>query len=134
MTMLRWRVSLAPSNASMSISKITRPAKKPKPTSLPILWVSIIGNAAIRLWATSHQRSSSGVITLTCLNSLSTFSGKAQSEDVRQGLTYKQFAKYALMKLGVENDITRFVRKNVPRRLAPREEVLARMTELGLSA
>lgn len=56
------------------------------------------------------------------------------SEDVRQGLTYKQFAKYALMKLGVENDITRFVRKNVPRRLAPRDEVLARMTELGFSA
>ena len=56
------------------------------------------------------------------------------SEDVRQGLTYKQFAKYALMKLGVETDITRFVRKNVPRRLAPREEVLARTTELGLSA
>lgn len=56
------------------------------------------------------------------------------SEDVRQGLTYKQFAKYALMKLGVEADITRFVRRNVPRRLAPREEVLARMTELGLTA
>ena len=56
------------------------------------------------------------------------------SEEVRMGLTYKQFAKYALMKLGVETDITRFVRKDVPRRLAPREEVLARMTELGLSA
>jgi transposase len=56
------------------------------------------------------------------------------SEDVRQGLTYKQFAKYALMQLGVETDITRFVRKDIPRRLAPREEVLARMTELGLSA
>ncbi len=56
------------------------------------------------------------------------------SKDVRLGLTYKQFAKYALMKLGVETDITRFVRKNVPRRLAPREEVLARLTELGLSA
>jgi len=55
------------------------------------------------------------------------------SEDVRQGLTYKQFAKYALMQLGVETDITRFVRKDVPRRLAPRAEVLARMTELGLS-
>jgi hypothetical protein len=52
---------------------------------------------------------------------------------VRQGLTYKQFAKYALMKLGVEDDITRFVRKNVPRRIASREEVLARMAELGLS-
>ena len=54
-------------------------------------------------------------------------------ERVRMGLTYKQFAKYALMKLGVETDITRFVRKNVPRRIAPREEVLARMQELGLS-
>jgi transposase len=56
------------------------------------------------------------------------------SEDVRMGLTYKQFAKYALMQLGVETDITRFVRKNVPRRLAPRDEVLMRMAELGLSA
>ena len=55
------------------------------------------------------------------------------NENVRKGLTYKQFAKYALMKLGVENDITRFVRKNVPRRLAPRDEVLARMKELGLT-
>jgi len=54
-------------------------------------------------------------------------------ESVRQGLTYKQFAKYALMKLGVENDITRFVRKNVPRRIASREEVLERLAELGLS-
>lgn len=54
-------------------------------------------------------------------------------EDVRMGLTYKQFAKYALMKLGVEKDITRFVRKEVPRRLAPREEVLARMVELGIA-
>jgi transposase len=56
------------------------------------------------------------------------------NENARQGLTYKQFAKYALMKLGVDKDITRFVRKNIPRRLAPREEVLVRMTELGLSA
>lgn len=55
------------------------------------------------------------------------------SEDVRQGLTYKQFAKYALMQLGVETDITRFVRKDVPRRLAPREEVLARVAELGIA-
>lgn len=55
-------------------------------------------------------------------------------EDTRRGLTYKQFAKYALMKLGVETDITRFVRRNVPRRLAAKDEVLARMTELGLSA
>jgi hypothetical protein len=54
-------------------------------------------------------------------------------ENVRMGLSYKQFAKYALMKLGIETDITRFVRRNVPRRIAPREEVLARMVELGLS-
>jgi len=54
-------------------------------------------------------------------------------ESVRMGLSYKQFAKYALMKLGVENDITRFVRKEVPRRLAPRAEVLERMAELGLA-
>ena len=52
---------------------------------------------------------------------------------VRQGLTYKQFAKYALMKLGVEHDITRFVRKNVPRRIASRDEVLMRLAELGLN-
>jgi transposase len=54
-------------------------------------------------------------------------------ESVRMGLTYKQFAKYALMKLGIETDITRFVRRNVPRRIAPRAEVLARMEELGLT-
>ena len=54
-------------------------------------------------------------------------------ENVRMGLTYKQFAKYALMQLGVQNDITRIVRKNVPRRIAPRDEVLARLTELGMT-
>jgi transposase len=55
------------------------------------------------------------------------------SEDARQGLTHKQFAKYALMRLGVQTDITRFVRGKVPRRIASREEVLVRMAELGLS-
>ena len=54
-------------------------------------------------------------------------------DNVRMGLTYNQFAKYALMKLGVENDITRFVRKDDPRRLAAKEEVLARMEELGIT-
>jgi hypothetical protein len=54
---------------------------------------------------------------------------KTDKEDVKRPL---KFAKYSLMKLGIETDITRFVRKNVPRRLAPREEVLARMMELGL--
>lgn len=53
-------------------------------------------------------------------------------ESARLGLTYKQFAKYALMKLGVETDITRFVRKNVARRVASKEETLARMAELGI--
>ena len=55
------------------------------------------------------------------------------NDNVRKGLSYKQFAKYALMKLGIEHDITRFVRKDVPRRLAAREEVLARMEELGIA-
>ena len=55
------------------------------------------------------------------------------TENVRQGMTYKQFAKYAQMKLGVEKDITRFVRKDVARRLAPKDEVLERMKELGLT-
>lgn len=54
-------------------------------------------------------------------------------ENERMGLTYKQFAKYALMKLGIQTDITRFVRRNVPRRVAPKEEVLERMEELGLT-
>ncbi len=55
------------------------------------------------------------------------------SADVRLGLTHKQFAKYALMRLGVQTDITRIVRKKVPRRIASREEVLVRMAELGLN-
>lgn len=55
------------------------------------------------------------------------------SEDVRQGLTHKQFAKYALMRLGVQTDLTRFVRGKVTRRIASREEVLVRMAELGLN-
>lgn len=54
-------------------------------------------------------------------------------EDTRMGLSYKQYAKYALMKLGVENDITRFERRKVPRRVASKAEVMARMEELGLS-
>jgi hypothetical protein len=54
-------------------------------------------------------------------------------EDERMGLTYKRFAKYALMTLGIETDITRFVRKDVPRRIASREEVLAPLDELNLN-
>ena len=55
------------------------------------------------------------------------------NENVRKGLSNKEFAKYALMKLGVENDITRFERRGVPRRLAPKAEVLARIAELELT-
>lgn len=55
------------------------------------------------------------------------------NENVRKGLSYKEFAKYALMKLGVENDITRLERRGVPRRLARKAEVLARMAELELT-
>ena len=54
------------------------------------------------------------------------------SEEARQGMTHKQFAKYALMRLGVQTDIIRFVRGKVPRRIASRQEVLERITELGL--
>ena len=54
-------------------------------------------------------------------------------EDARLGLTYKQFAKYALLRLGVQTDLTGFMRGKVPRRIASTEEVLARMAELGLS-
>jgi len=57
----------------------------------------------------------------------------SMSEEARQGLTYKQFAKYALMRLGVQTDITRFVRGKVPRRIASQQEVLVRMAELGLN-
>lgn len=55
------------------------------------------------------------------------------AEETRQGLTHKQFAKYALLRLGVQTDITRFVRGKVPRRIASKEEVLVRLAELGLS-
>ncbi len=55
------------------------------------------------------------------------------SEEARQGLTHKQFAKYALMRLGIQTDLTRFVRRNVPRRIASQEEVRLRMAELGLN-
>jgi len=53
-------------------------------------------------------------------------------DEARLGLTPKQFAKYSLMRLGVQNDVTSFMRGKVLRRIAPAEEVLARMSELGL--
>jgi transposase len=54
------------------------------------------------------------------------------AEEARLGLTPKQFAKYSLMRLGVQNDLTSFMRGKVLRRIAPAEEVLARISELGL--
>ncbi len=54
-------------------------------------------------------------------------------DEARLGLTYKQFAKYALLRLGVQTDVTSFMRGKVPRRMASTEEVLAKMVELGLS-
>jgi len=54
-------------------------------------------------------------------------------DEARLGLTPKQFAKYSLMRLGVENDLVEFQRGKVLRRIAPRDKVLKRMSELGLS-
>ena len=52
--------------------------------------------------------------------------------EARLGLTPKQFAKYSLLRLGVKNDLKEFMRGKVLRRIAPAEEVLARISELGL--
>ena len=48
----------------------------------------------------------------------------------RHGLTRQQFAKYGLLRLGVGQDLTRIVRSNLPRRIAPAEEVLKLKPEL----
>jgi transposase len=53
-------------------------------------------------------------------------------DEARLGLTPKQFAKYSLLRLGVESDVTEFQRGKVLRRIAPRDEVLKRMSELNL--
>jgi transposase len=55
-------------------------------------------------------------------------------DEVRLGLTPKQFAKYSLMRLGVQTDVTSFMRGKVLRRIAPADEVRARISELGLPA
>lgn len=51
-------------------------------------------------------------------------------EKALDGLTRQQFAKYGLLRLGVGQDITRIVRSNLPRRLAPSAEVLMLKPEL----
>jgi transposase len=55
-------------------------------------------------------------------------------DEARLGLTPKQFAKYSLMRLGLQNDVTEFMRGKVLRRIAPAGEVLARLSELDLPA
>lgn len=51
-------------------------------------------------------------------------------EKALDGLTRQQFAKYGLLRLGVGQDLTRIVRSNLPRRIAPAEEVLQLKPEL----
>ena len=51
-------------------------------------------------------------------------------KDALNGMTRQQFAKYGLIRLGVGVQLTRIVRGNYPRRLAPAEEVLALKPEL----
>ena len=45
-------------------------------------------------------------------------------EKALRGLTRQQFIKYGLLRLGVGLDLTRIERKGVPRRIAPKDEVL----------
>lgn len=51
-------------------------------------------------------------------------------EQALDGMTRPQFAKYGLLRLGVGQDLTRIVRKGVPRRIAPAAEVLALRPDL----
>jgi transposase len=50
----------------------------------------------------------------------------------KRGLTNQQFAKYGLLQLGRGEQLTRIVKGGQPRRIAPKEEVLALMPELSL--
>jgi transposase len=51
-------------------------------------------------------------------------------EKALNGLTRQQFAKYGLLRLGVGQNLTRIVRKGVPRRIAPTDEVLSLRPDL----
>jgi hypothetical protein len=46
-------------------------------------------------------------------------------DEARLGLTPKQFGKCSLPRLGVQSDVTSFMRGKVLRRIAPAKEVLA---------
>lgn len=56
----------------------------------------------------------------------------SQSMDAKalRGLSRQQFAKYGLLRLGIGTDLTRIVRSNLPRRIAPAEEVLTLRPDL----
>jgi len=49
-----------------------------------------------------------------------------------RGLTNQQFAKYGLLQLGRGEQLTQIVKGGQPRRIAPKEQVLALMPELSL--
>jgi transposase len=53
-------------------------------------------------------------------------------DQARHGLSRQQFAKYGLLRLGVGQNLTRIVRSNLPRRMAPAEKVLRLRPELRL--
>lgn len=52
-------------------------------------------------------------------------------KSAKRGMTNQQFAKYALLQLGRGEDLTRIVKGGNPRRIAPKEEVLALKPELS---
>jgi transposase len=52
-------------------------------------------------------------------------------KSARRGMTNQQFAKYGLLQLGRGEHLTRIVKGGRPRRIAPKEEVLALMPELS---
>lgn len=53
-------------------------------------------------------------------------------KSAKRGLTNQQFAKYGLLQLGRGEQLTRIVKGGQPRRIAPKQEVLALRPELSL--
>jgi transposase len=53
-------------------------------------------------------------------------------ESARNGMSNQQFAKYGLLRLGTGAELTRIVRGGAPRRIAPKEDVLALKPDLHL--
>jgi hypothetical protein len=52
-------------------------------------------------------------------------------KSAKRGMTNQQFAKYGLLQLGRGEQLTRIAKGGRPRRIAPKEEVLALMPELS---